>query len=36
MPQIKAPRNKTIEVSTPEIKKFLSKAIKLNHRTPIE
>lgn len=36
MPQIKAPRNKTIEVSAAEIKKYLKQAVKLNHRTPIE
>ena len=32
----KAPRNKTIELSEKEIKVFVSQAIKLNHRTPIE
>lgn len=36
MPQKKAPRNKTIELSDAEIKKFASQALKLNHRTPIE
>ncbi|MBQ8465485.1 MAG: site-specific DNA-methyltransferase [Alphaproteobacteria bacterium] len=36
MVQTKAPRNKTLEVSGAEIKKFVSQALKLNHRTPIE
>lgn len=36
MPQNKAPRNKTIEVSAAEVKKYLKQAVKLNHRTPIE
>ena len=36
MPQKKAPRNKTIELTDAEIKKFASQALKLNHRTPIE
>lgn len=32
----KAPRNKTLTLSSAEIKNFASQAIKLNHRTPIE
>ena len=36
MPKIKAPRNKTIELTDTEIKKFATCAVKLNHRTPIE
>ena len=36
MPQIKAPRNKTIELTATEVKKYASQALRLNHRTPIE
>lgn len=36
MTTTKAPRNKTIELTPAELKKYTAQALKLNHRTPIE